>query len=178
MEQDVTFRAPWGTLLKITTSLLALTLMGIALVGVFVGPRDNILWVLGMVAVPLLILVVASLFIIRGYVLTGDSLLIRRLGWTSKIDLSGLTSVEVDPQAMAKSIRTFGNGGLFCFAGAFHNNKLGSYRAFVTDPRRSVILRWANRVAVVTPEHPQQFAAEIIKLRHLSESQASPMLGR
>jgi len=172
MEQDVTFRAPWGTLLKITTSLLVLILAGIGIAGALTGPRGNILWVLGMVVVPLLILVVASLFIIRGYVLTGDSLLVRRLGWTSKIDLSGLTSVQVDPQAMTKSIRTFGNGGLFCFAGAFYNKKLGSYRAFVTDPRRSVILRWANRVAVVTPEHPQQFAAMITKSRHLHESKA------
>jgi hypothetical protein len=172
MEQDVTFRAPWGTLLKITTSLLILTLAGIAIAGALTGPRGNILWVLGMVVVPLLILVVASLFIIRGYVLTGDSLLVRRVGWTSKMDLSGLTSVEVDPQAMTKSIRTFGNGGLFCFAGAFYNKKLGSYRAFVMDPRRSVILRWANRVAVVTPEHPQQFAAMITKSRHLRESKA------
>jgi hypothetical protein len=83
-------------------------------------------------------------------VLTADTLLIQRLFWNSKIDISGLLSAEADTDAMNRSIRTFGNGGMFCFAGAFNNKKLGSYRAFATDPKRSVVLRFPKRTIVVT----------------------------
>jgi len=95
---------------------------------------------------------------IRGYVLFDNTLIIERLGWQTKIDLSKLATAEVDPTAMAKSIRTFGNGGMFCFAGLFHNKTLGTYRAFATDMRKCVILRFPNRIIVVTPDEPQRFA--------------------
>ena len=71
--------------------------------------------------------------------------------------MSGLKSAEVDTEAMSKSIRTFGNGGLFCFAGIFNNNRLGSYRAFATDPKRAVVLRFSDRTVVVTPDQPDDF---------------------
>lgn len=167
MEQGMTFRAPWGALLKVMTSLSVFILVGVAVVGVCVGPRGNVLWILGMVVIPLLMLVVAAFFTIRGYALAGDTLLVQRLGWNSKVDLSDLTSVEIDPQAMIRSIRTFGNGGMFCFAGAFHNKKLGSYRVFATDPKRSVVLKCTKRVVVVTPDRPEEFAAKIRQLKHL-----------
>jgi hypothetical protein len=75
--------------------------------------------------------------------------------------LSGLKSAEVDTEAMSKSIRTCGNGGLFCFAGAFNNNRLGSYRAFATDPKRAVVLRFSDRTVVVTPDQPDDFVMRI-----------------
>ncbi len=52
---------------------------------------------------------------------------------------------------MKGSIRTFGNGGLFCFSGRFRNRKLGSYRAFATDPKLAVVLRFPDKIVVVTP---------------------------
>ena len=82
-----------------------------------------------------------ALFSIRGYRLEGGVLLVQRLGWNSRIDLAGLQSAEADPAAMNGSIRTFGNGGFFCFAGAYWNRRLRSYRAFVTHPRHAVVLR-------------------------------------
>ena len=114
-----------------------------------------------------LILTTAAFFLIRSYVLSGDALLVQRLGWHSRLDLSGLRSAEVDPQAMAKSTRTFGNGGMFCFAGVFRNKKLGSYRAFATDPNLSVILKFNTRVVVVTPGNPEGFVSRIRELRNL-----------
>ena len=85
-------------------------------------------------------------------------LYVQRIGWKSKIDLTELNSVQVDPTAMSKSIRLFGNGGLFCFAGIFRNHKLGRYWAFATSPKKSVILRFPKRTIVVTPEDPDRFA--------------------
>jgi hypothetical protein len=166
-DQNVAFGAPWGTPLKSMTAVSIAILTGIPLIGISSGPRENVGWILVMVVMPLAILIIAAFFAIRGYLLTPQTLFVQRLGWKSKIDLTDLASAEPDPDAMAKSIRTCGNGGIFCFAGFFHNRKLGSYRAFATDRKRSVILRFPGRTVVVTPDRPDEFVETIKKLRNL-----------
>ncbi len=161
MNSHFEYNAPWGRSLKIMTVLSAVILVGILVIGIFTGPHGSLLWILGMIVTPLSMLFIASLFSVRGYMLTTDTLLIRRLIWNSRITLSGLKSAEVDTEAMSKSIRTFGNGGLFCFAGTFNNNRLGSYRAFATDPKRAVVLRFSDRTVVVTPDQPDDFVMRI-----------------
>jgi hypothetical protein len=165
VKPNATFNAPWGKSLKITTGSSILILVGIPVIGAFAGPHGSLLWILGMIFMPLSMLSIASLFSIRRYILTSDALLICRLVWNTRLELSGLKTVEVDAEAMFKSIRTFGNGGLFCFAGAFTNNRLGAYRAFATDPSRSVVLRFSDRTVVVTPDHPADFVMKINQLR-------------
>ncbi|MHC4258276.1 MAG: PH domain-containing protein [Planctomycetota bacterium] len=165
VEPHMTFKAPWGRSLKLMTGLSVLILIGIPLIGIFTGPKGDFILKLGMVAMPLTILIISAFFTIRGYVLTTDTLLIKRLGWNSRLDLTNLISVEAKPKAMSGSTRTFGNGGMFCFAGTFYNKKLGSYRAFATDNNRTVILRFLNRTVVITPNKPEEFIAKIEKLR-------------
>jgi hypothetical protein len=167
MESCVAFKAPWGKLLKLMTGLCILILVGIPLIGIFTGPGGDVIWALTMIVMPLTILVISAFFMIRGYVLNDDALLIQRLGWHSKLDLTNLISADFKPKAMSRSIRTFGNGGMFCFAGAFHNKKLGSYRAFATDNNRTVILKFSNRTVVVTPDNPEEFVKRIKKFRNL-----------
>lgn len=161
MVSTYSFAAPWGTSLKLMTGLAVFTLVGIALIGAFTGPCGSVIWILSMKVMPLAMLFIASFFTIRGYVLSGDTLIIRRPGWSSKVYLNGIVSVEADPNAMANSIRTFGNGGMFCYAGKFRNNKLGSYRAFATDLSLSVVLKYSDRVVVVTPGMPDEFVEKI-----------------
>jgi hypothetical protein len=121
-----------------------------------------------MVALPLAILLGAALFMIRGYVLTDGGLLVQRLFWKTVISLKALQSVAIDPDAMKRSLRTFGNGGLFCFAGRFRSKKLGPYRAYATDPRLAVVLRFESKVVVVTPDDPKKFASQIQKLSQMN----------
>ena len=54
----------------------------------------------------------------------------------------------------ARQQRLCGIGGLFVFCGLFWSRKLGRYRAYITDPRRAVVLRFGNKVVVVTPDEP------------------------
>ena len=110
---------------------------------------------------PLAIILVSALFTIRGYTVTSDALLVRRLFWTTRLSLDGLESVQVEPEAMRGSMRTFGNGGLFSFTGFFRNNPLGAYRAFVTDPHQTVVLRFQKGAVVVSPAAPQEFVRDI-----------------
>ncbi|MEC7906309.1 MAG: PH domain-containing protein [Verrucomicrobiota bacterium] len=164
MFNDKTFNAPWGRSLKLATGLCLVIVFGIFLIGILVEPKNVAYWRIGMLWIPGGLLIVSFFFSIRNYQLLESTLLIQRIGWKSTIDLTDLKSVQVDPTAMSKSIRLFGNGGLFCFAGIFRNNKLGRYRALATSPKNSVILRFPNRTVVVTPEDPDGFA-EMIKNR-------------
>jgi len=114
-----------------------------------------------LVAVPFLALVAGAAFMVRGYVLTDSALIIQRLGWENRLDLSRLTSADVDPDALQGSLRLFGNGGFFSFTGWFRNKKLGVYRAYATDTKRVVVLRFSGKTVVITPHDPQRFVAEI-----------------
>ena len=158
MFNDNTFSAPWGRSLKLTTGLCLAIVFGIFLIGVMVEPRNVAYWKIGILWIPAGLLVVSYFFSIRNYQLKESKLFIHRIGWKSTIDLAKLESVKVDPAAMSKSIRLFGNGGLFCFAGIFRNHKLGRYWAFAWSPKKSVILRFPKRTIVVTPEDPDRFA--------------------
>lgn len=126
-----------------------------------IGSGSSILFILVAVVMPALLLVASACWMIRGFVVDCDTLVIPRLGWQSKLDLKELESAEVDPEAMDKSLRTFGIGGLFCFCGRFRNTKLGAYRAYATDPKRSVVLKFQSQTVVVSPDRPDDFVASV-----------------
>ncbi len=160
------YRAPWGTSLIVVSSLATLLCAGIA-IGFVLSGRGALPWV---ASLPLAIIVGSALFTIRGYTLAPDALLVHRLLWTTRLPLTGLQSAKFEPNAMRGSIRTCGNGGLFSFAGSFHNKALGGYRAFVTDLHRTVVLRFPSRTVVVSPSAPEELIHDIGS----SESSSTP----
>ena len=155
------FRARWGKLLISMTAIGCVTLIGIPVLTLFVMPDDNdaplYIKPLMIVFFPL-ILFITALFSIRSFDVHQDEILVRRLFWSNRLPYQGLESVEADPDAMKGSIRTMGNGGLFSFSGRYRNRKLGSFRAYATEIRDSVILRYGSGTVVVTPENPEEFA--------------------
>jgi hypothetical protein len=62
---------------------------------------------------------------------------------------------------MRRSLRLFGNGGMFGITGLYRNKTLGTYRAFVTDPRQSVVLQMTSRVVVISPAYPRAFLGDL-----------------
>ncbi|MCY3713860.1 MAG: PH domain-containing protein [Gemmatimonadetes bacterium] len=159
------FGAPWSTSVKTITILVIVTLGFVVIVGISLledaGSGSSILIVLSTIVMPVLTLIASAIWMIRRYVIEGETLQVQRLGWQSKLDLKELESVEVDPEAMDKSLRTFGVGGLFCFCGRFRNKKLGAYRAYATDPKRSVVMKFRDRTVVVSPDRPDDFVASV-----------------
>ena len=153
------YTAPWSTSLVIMSSVSTLICLGIA-IGVAWSGRP---W---MALLPLAIVVGGILFTIRGYTVTPDALIVHRMFWTTRLPLAGLHSAQVEPEAMRWSIRTFGNGGLFAFTGWFRNTTLGAYRAFVTDPRRTVVLSFTGRTVVVSPSTPEEFVRDVRMATH------------
>lgn len=161
MATTVHFRAPWGALLTATSLASAALLAGLAILCHSTLPPTLEFARFAAGVLPLLVVLGCVPFMVRGYVLTERELIIQRLGWTNRWPLAGLTLAEVDPDALKKSLRLWGNGGLFSFSGWFRSKKLGLYRLFGTDPKRSVVLRFAGRTIVVTPDQPGEFVAEI-----------------
>ena len=75
--------------------------------------------------------------------------------------LPGVSRAWKDPDVIKGSLRVVGNGGLFSFSGLFWSRRLGRYRLYATDLKRSVVLVTPERILVVSPADPDEF------LRHI-----------
>lgn len=151
------YKAPWGTSLTVISVLVTLLCVGIA---IFMLRLDGgaLPW---LAVLPLAIVAGSAPFAIRGYTIDADAIRIRRLFWENRLPRAGLESARFEPGATRRSLRICGNGGLFSFSGLFYKKGLGAYRAFVTDPGRTVVLRYASRRVVVSPDAPEQFVEEL-----------------
>ncbi len=151
--------ASWPTSLKAVSAITTIVLFVVFYFGRRAIPNDPVGLVLKPVflLIPFLFLVPALLFIVSGYEVDRRELRIGRLLWSTAIPLQGLTRIWHDPEAMRKSLRVIGNGGLFAVSGIFQSKTLGRYRAFVTDPGSAVVLVLLNRTVVISPEDPGAF---------------------
>lgn len=161
------YAAPWSKLLAGVTAFATLVCAGASVaVGLNVskGPETEGVMRLA-AALPMLVVVVAAFFMVRGYAVTADEILVQRPLWNTRFERSRLQSASIDAEALRGSIRLFGNGGLFSFTGLFRSPKLGRYRAYVTDPARTVVLRFADRVVVISPADPEAFVRDVSSRR-------------
>ena len=157
-----TFGAPWGWALKVITGSVALWSLVMIIIGIAVPARTPAGARLAMILGPIVLIAATVPFAVRGYTIANGEIDIERVGWSTHVSLDALKSATVEPNAMAWwSIRLFGDGGLFAFAGWFWNPRLRKFRAFATDPQRSVVLRFADRTVVITPDEPERFVEEI-----------------
>jgi Bacterial PH domain len=124
-----------------------------------------------MVGMPLVVLLGALPFMVRGYVVTETHIEVRRLGWSTLLPLAGLAAVTGEPEGLRGSVRLFGNGGLFAISGWFWTRRIGRFRAYATDPGRVVLLRYRDgKRVVVTPHDVQHFIVRVRTLARASES--------
>ena len=162
-----TFNAPVGTRLRVVTILTFGLLAVIALVNVTIafwkGPDARVFWTL-IATAPLgfvIVLPIAWFSRITGYRLEGDELHILRVGRINRFPLRELQAAESDPHAMKRARKLWGNDGLGAITGSFRSPTLGKLSAFLTDLDRSVVLRWPDRVVVISPDRTEEFVAEI-----------------
>jgi len=167
------FAAPWSRSLRSATVASVALLIALTITGLFLGPRQSLVWRAALVGVPLAVLLGTAPFAVRGYFLTERHIEVRRLGWRSALPLAGLISVTGVPEGLRGSVRIFGNGGLFGITGWFWNRRIGRFRAYATDPERAVLLRYADgKKLVVTPHDVQHFIVRVKALAKLSGSPA------
>lgn len=156
------YHAPWGRRVwLITITVLIFAVAVAALLPLLIRnaedrPAD---WV-----IPVALVAVfggTALFLVRGFEITDSAVLVQRSFWKNRIPLAQIETAEVDPRACERTWKTCGNDGLFAMHGWFHNQRLGKYQAFVTDPANSVVLRLPKRIIVISPENPRQFVSEL-----------------
>lgn len=168
------YSAPWSRFLIVTSATASALLIGISVLMAWTIREPRTLGV-AMAALALAILLGSLLFVVRGYRLDGAQLYVQRLLWETSVDLRGLESVERTPVSWKKSIRLFGNGGLFSVSGTFWNRELGRYRAFVTDHANAVVLRVSGRAIVVSPGLPDEFVRALVESQpHVRTGESLP----
>jgi len=153
----IEFRAPRSKGLYVTTATTVAVLALVVVAALFAPMRPPLPAAIVLVGLPPLLIGAAFAGRVRGYVLTEDTIIVQRGFWETRLPLAGLRSVTGDVDAMRGSIRVLANGGVFSFTGRFWSSKLGWYRAFATDPSRSIVLRYPQRTVVITPHDPQHF---------------------
>lgn len=154
----IRFDAPWSSALTLISVAMTVLLLVVVLNGAVVAT-----------AILAVVLVFAAVHSVRGYAVEPGVLVITRLGWETRLDLSGLESAEVDPDAMRRALRTWGIGGPFAFVGRYRSRSAGAFTAYATDRDLAVVLRWADRTVVVTPDDPETFVTAVEAAARLDE---------
>lgn len=160
MNATLHFDAPWSTSLKVISIAASAIVAGLLVLGIADTRLPTVPRTL-LVVLMTGLLIGPIPFVVRGYFVDSNELLIQRLWWRTRIPLSGLRSVAHDPRALRGSIRLCGNGGVFSFTGWFWCKALGRYRMFATAPKRAVVMVFENRRIVVSPDRPEDFVNEV-----------------
>lgn len=155
-----TYKAPWGKTLKVVSGLLVALTLGWVVAVLFL-PAPVLAWSVHWL-LPVIVLGCLP-FMVLGYEITGEAILIRRPLWKTRLPLAGLKSAAVVPKTMSRSLRTCGNCGGFSITGWYWKKGLGSFSAYVTDLERTVVLRFEKRTVVVSPDEPEDFVNELSK---------------
>ncbi|MGY3054094.1 hypothetical protein ACVWYG_002297 [Pedobacter sp. UYEF25] len=100
------------------------------------------------------------------YTITDNEILVERIFSKVHIKKENIKSLQqIGISSIAGTIRTFGNGGLFCFTGHFVNASIGKMTWFVTR-KDTLILLYLNdgKRIVISPNEPKEFI-KVFKLR-------------
>jgi len=158
------YNAPWGRKIwLITTAVSSLGVGTAILLPLTLSPENpgdrRALWL-----VPLVVLASVggtALWMIRGFEIADDAVLVKRVLWVNRISLASIESAKPDGAACKGAWKTMGNDGLFAMQGRFRSKRLGKFQAYVTDPVNSVVLKVPGDTIVISPENPRLFAKEL-----------------
>ena len=109
------------------------------------------------IIIPVIIITFTYIYSVRRYIITDDSLIIKRpLSRLNKvIPLSEIESVSLlTKEDFRGTIRTFGDGGVFGYYGSFFNKKLRGFKMYATNRQNGIliILKNAKGEIVISPD--------------------------
>jgi hypothetical protein len=98
------------------------------------------------------------------YVVSGDSITVRRLIGRVHIPLDGLREARITtPDDVTYCIRLWGSGGLFGYYGRFRTAKLGRCTWYVTDRKNTVVVRTNAKTVLFSPDDIDGFLESVIR---------------
>lgn len=109
-----------------------------------------------------LILALSYAYSPRGYVVSGDSIVVKRLIGDVRVPLEGIhTARRVMSDDLRGCFRLFGSGGMFGYYGLFRTSALGRCTWYVTNRRNMVVLVTGSRTVLFSPDDVDRFLAAI-----------------
>ena len=165
----IEFRAPWSRSLKITTIATVAMMIVLGSIGLWVASDYG--WILPsiMIGGAMLALLTTVPYVVRGYTLTQDEIIVRQLGKLTRLRLDDVQSIDGKPDALKGAWRLLASAGIFSYSGWYWSRELKRFHAMASDPSRTVVIRLINRTVVITPHDPQQF---IMRARTLLKTTA------
>lgn len=167
------FTAPFGKEIRLATPLVLVICVGVVVIG-FTAVPEKVAWARWLTVATGIFIPLFSWFCqIREYRLEDGQLIIRQRLWNNRLPLAELRGFRADPEAMKGTVQVCGNGGVFAIYGFYWNKVLGSFRAYASDLKRAVILRFSHRTIVISPDSPEDFLRaleQLTKLNHAAES--------
>jgi hypothetical protein len=114
--------------------------------------------IVSLIGAPALVALVWLCSRIRGYQIADGVLQVRRLLYSPKFPLAGLKSVDLCRNAFDGARKKHGNDGLGAISGLYSSQKLGEFRAYLSDPDKGVMLVLGDgRSVLVSPEQTRPF---------------------
>jgi len=159
------FAAPWDSTTKAITAVTCVLLAFVAWMVhvVFVAPLF-----------PLLIFLTYA-YSPRGYQLTADAIVIKRLIGYIRVPLADVREIRAGTAAdFTGVIRLWGNGGLFGYVGLFRTAKLGKSSWYVTNRSKTVIVVTSNKTLVLSPDDVEGFIEAAGIPRYNAETGVAP----
>ena len=151
------FRASLSRKVVIITGFVAVIMIVVSASAIMSQPDMNRAAQLALAILPIAALGAGLLFRVWGYDLHADHIRVRRIAFPVRLPIAPLKSVEQAPDLMKRSVRTFGNGGLFGFYGRFWKPGFGKFHAYVTNPENTVVLNSEEKMIALSPDQPQVF---------------------
>jgi hypothetical protein len=97
-----------------------------------------------------------------GYIVSQQSIIVRRLVGNATIPLEGVQEVRVTTSDdMRGCIRLWGSGGLFGYYGWFRTSKLGRSIWYVTNRKKMIVVRTGAKTALFSPDEVDGFLASL-----------------
>jgi len=109
-----------------------------------------------------LILGFTYLYAPQGYVVDESGITVTRKRAPVHIEFESIKEVSrIERDRFMKSLRIFGNGGLFGYYGSFRNKELGNFKMYATHGDCGVLID-ADKTYVMTPDRADEFV-EVVR---------------
>jgi hypothetical protein len=146
------FAASYDSFTKILSAIVC-----VGFLAIIIATHNPVISTLAIV-----VILIAFAYSPRGYVLSGRSILVRRLAGQASIALEDVREVRrTTADDLRGCIRLRGSGGLFGYYGLFRSSKLGEFTEYVTNRNNSVVVITGSKTVLVSPDDVEGFLAAI-----------------
>ncbi len=161
----MTFAASYDRFTKVLSAFVCLGFLAVILAS------HNIV----ISALAVVVILISFAYSPRGYVVSGRSILVRRLAGQVRIPLDDVRELRrATADDLRGCIRLRGSGGLFGYYGLFRSSQLGEFTEYVTNRSNSVVLITGSKTVLFSPDNVDAFMDAIRAMAPVTGSAPTP----